>query len=64
MDAERADDPAGGDGFHSRPAGPEPLDEERIRERAFRIWIDEGRPHGRDVEHWLRARDELEPKAA
>ncbi|MBL8532342.1 MAG: DUF2934 domain-containing protein [Betaproteobacteria bacterium] len=27
----------------------------RIREMAYRIWMDEGCPHGRDMDHWLRA---------
>ena len=26
--------------------------ERRIRERAYRIWIEEGRPEGRHKEHW------------
>jgi Protein of unknown function (DUF2934) len=30
-----------------------------IRERAYGIWIAEGRPHGRDFAHWQRARHEL-----
>src|ERR1700709_2074600 len=30
--------------------------EARIRTRAYRLWEDEGRPHGRDVEFWERAR--------
>ena len=30
--------------------------EQRIRERAHRIWEEEGRPHGREQEHWDRAR--------
>jgi hypothetical protein len=34
-------------------------DEHRIRERAHSIWIAEGRPHGRDLVHWQRARHEL-----
>ena len=34
-------------------------DEARIRERAYHIWIEEGRPHGRDLAHWRRARHEL-----
>jgi Protein of unknown function (DUF2934) len=42
-----------------RSAAP-PVDERRIRERAHRIWIEEGRPEGRDVEHWQRARLEIE----
>lgn len=32
---------------------------ERVRERAYHIWEQEGRPHGRDVEHWRRAEAEL-----
>jgi hypothetical protein len=30
--------------------------EERIRERAFKIWIEEGQPYGRDREHWELAK--------
>ena len=45
------------------PAG-KPLDEERIRVLAYNIWIEEGQPQGRDVDHWMRARGELERKAA
>jgi hypothetical protein len=26
--------------------------EERIRQKAHQIWIEEGRPEGRDREHW------------
>lgn len=29
--------------------------EERIKEKAHRIWLDEGRPEGRDDIHWRRA---------
>ncbi|SMF73351.1 Protein of unknown function [Azospirillum oryzae] len=29
--------------------------EQRIRDRAYAIWLDEGRPHGRDADHWLQA---------
>jgi hypothetical protein len=32
----------------------------RIRERAYEIWQREGRPHGRDAEHWRRAETEIE----
>jgi hypothetical protein len=46
-------------------------DESRIKERAYHIWEAEGRPHGRDREHWERASREIEasskkcrPKAA
>ena len=35
-------------------------DEHRIRERAYSIWIEEGRPHGRDLAHWRRADHELQ----
>jgi hypothetical protein len=35
------------------------VDENLIRERAYGIWIAEGRPHGRDLAHWQRARHEL-----
>ena len=31
---------------------------QRIEQRAYRIWIEEGRPLGRDLEHWHRARAE------
>jgi len=43
-------------------AGPRPgePDEGRIRERAHAIWVEEGRPDGRAIDHWLRARWELE----
>lgn len=34
--------------------------EDHIRTRAHAIWESEGRPHGRDADHWLRARQELE----
>lgn len=33
---------------------------QRIRERAFHIWISEGRPLGRDADHWERARQQIE----
>jgi Protein of unknown function (DUF2934) len=29
--------------------------EEEIRSLAYRIWLEEGCPDGRNVEHWLRA---------
>jgi len=34
--------------------------EERIRARAHAIWEGEGRPEGREHEHWEQARRELE----
>jgi Protein of unknown function (DUF2934) len=33
--------------------------EQRIRERAFEIWIEEGQPDGKDKEHWERAEAEI-----
>ena len=32
----------------------------QIRERAYLIWVDEGQPHGRDLDHWLRAKWQIE----
>jgi hypothetical protein len=36
------------------------VDDDLIRERAYDIWIAEGRPHGRDLAHWQRAHHELQ----
>lgn len=33
--------------------------EQRVRERAFYIWIEQGRPNGKDKEHWQQAEAEL-----
>ena len=33
--------------------------QERIRRRAHAIWEREGRPHGRDQDHWREAESEL-----
>lgn len=33
--------------------------EDRIRRRAYEIWEQEGRPHGREVDHWLQAAREI-----
>jgi hypothetical protein len=41
-----------------KPKVPEPSDEE-IALSAYRLWLQEGCPHGRDREHWLRARKQL-----
>ncbi len=32
---------------------------EQISARAYQLWEEEGRPHGRDIEHWSRAAGEL-----
>jgi Protein of unknown function (DUF2934) len=29
--------------------------EQEIRERAYQIWEEQGRPHGREIENWLEA---------
>lgn len=34
-------------------------DDERIRDRAYAIWEEEGRPHGQHESHWHRALAEL-----
>jgi hypothetical protein len=34
-------------------------DQAIIRERAFAIWEEEGRPEGESVAHWLRAETEI-----
>jgi hypothetical protein len=33
--------------------------EEEIRIRAYDIWVENGRPHGRDEEFWSQAEREL-----
>ncbi len=35
-------------------------DEVRIRRRAYEIWEEQGRPEGRDQDHWKQARQEVE----
>ena len=34
--------------------------EQAIGERAYAIWEEEGRPEGRDLDHWLRAEADLD----
>ena len=34
--------------------------QEKVRKRAYELWEQEGRPHLRDHDHWLRAEAELE----
>jgi hypothetical protein len=38
--------------------------EEQIRELAYNIWEREGRPDGRDVDHYMRAKQILEAREA
>jgi hypothetical protein len=33
--------------------------EQHIRERAYQIWEEAGRPEGKAVEHWLQAEAEI-----
>ncbi len=35
---------------------PSPISEDQIRERAYRLWLEEGQPQGKDAEHWEKAR--------
>jgi hypothetical protein len=37
----------------------QPMREQAIRERAYAIWEEEGRPDGRHLDHWRRAEDEI-----
>ena len=38
--------------------------DEQVRELAYQIWEEEGRPEGRDMEHYFRASRMLEERAA
>jgi len=37
----------------------QPISEQAIRERAYAIWEEEGRPDGKDLDHWHRAEAEI-----
>ena len=39
------------------------VSEERIRERAYQLWLEEGKPPGREHAHWERARKLLEEES-
>jgi hypothetical protein len=39
------------------PLETNPAREQRVRERAYQLWEADGKPHGRDVEYWQRARE-------
>ena len=46
-----------------RKTSPKPLETdetERVRQRAHELWEQEGRPEGRQDEHWARACRELQ----
>jgi hypothetical protein len=59
-----SDPPAHISGTSGEPAPSSGYDEatearrSRVAERAHGIWETEGRPDGRDIEHWLRAEAE------
>ena len=38
--------------------------ENQIADRSYYIWEKEGRPDGKALDHWLRARQELEAETA
>lgn len=40
------------------------IPEDHIRTAAFYMWLEEGRPEGRDRDHWEAARDRLMADAA
>jgi Protein of unknown function (DUF2934) len=33
--------------------------DQRIRERAYKIWLEEGQPYGHSKEHWVQAEKQL-----
>jgi hypothetical protein len=35
------------------------IDQNAVRQRAFQIWVAQGRPQGRDKEHWRQAEAEV-----
>jgi hypothetical protein len=39
------------------PLAVDPEREHRVRERAYHLWEADGKPHGRDVEYWEKARE-------
>ena len=41
------------------PFDESPNHEARIRERAYQLWEEDGRPHGREHEFWERAKELL-----
>lgn len=37
---------------------------QKIRERAYELWVEAGQPEGREHEHWAQAERELAPPSA
>ena len=48
------------DGYDVIERGAKPPETERIRQRAYELWEQEGRPEGRQDEHWARASREIQ----
>lgn len=46
-----------GDGLDEQAMADASYD--KIRRRAYDIWVDEGRPEGRQHEHWMQAEREV-----
>lgn len=42
---------------NGNPLTTHPDREQRVRERAYQLWETDGKPHGRDIEYWERARE-------
>jgi hypothetical protein len=42
------------------PGEGQSLREQAIRERAYAMWEEEGRPYGKDLDHWYRAEAEID----
>jgi Protein of unknown function (DUF2934) len=40
------------------------VDADRVRQRAFELWEQDGRPEGRDMDYWFRAEAELTGQGA
>jgi hypothetical protein len=62
-DASMAEPPTGADaGMGDNLVAPanDRAEDDRVREGAYLIWVDEGRPHGRELDHWLQAKWEIE----
>ncbi|MBE7539470.1 MAG: DUF2934 domain-containing protein [Opitutaceae bacterium] len=44
---------------HASHAAPSEPSEQDIQDAAYQLWIEAGRPDGRDLEHWHVARERL-----
>lgn len=40
-------------------SGDETDRDARIRERAYALWLEQGQPEGRDLEHWMAAEESI-----